>query len=72
MNSENVHGQSLPSYKLKVLTLTTKEAEAKKQNPSEKKNGKNVRVPTLPDIKECCINGNVAHQRYGLIPIFII
>jgi len=30
MISENKHGQSLPSYKLKILTLTKDEAEKRK------------------------------------------
>jgi hypothetical protein len=63
MTSENANGQSLPSYKLKVLTLSTKEAEKQKQNPDEEKKNKSPRVPSLPDIKECCINGKVSHQR---------
>jgi len=49
----------LPSYKLKVLTLSTKEAE----NQGEDKRKKPARTPSLPDVKQCCIDGKVTHDR---------
>ena len=67
LTSENIHGLSLPSYKLKVLTLSTKEAE----NQGEDKRKQPVRTPNLPDVKQCCIDGKVSHERSGeVIKIF--
>lgn len=44
--SENIIGTSLPTYAVKTLTLA----------PGKMKETMNGKVPTLPDIKSCCVN----------------
>ena len=61
MESVNNLGKSLPSYTLKVLTLSKTEAKAKKDNPEELPGP--PKVPQIPDTKQCCKNKNVTHSR---------
>ena len=59
MVSENSLGQSLPSYTLRVLTLSLSEAKLRAKQ-SQKLPGP-PKVPEIPDTKQCCRNKNVTH-----------
>ena len=61
MNSMNNLGESLPSYTLRILTLSKTEAKEKQQNPAELPGP--PKVPSIPDTKQCCRNKNVTHAR---------
>lgn len=50
--SENIIGTSLPTYAVKTLTLA----------PGKMKETMNGKVPTLPDIKSCCVNKGITHK----------
>ena len=60
MESVNKLGKSLPSYTLRILTLS--KSEASKLNPKVLPGP--PKVPVLPDTKQCCRNKNVTHARY--------
>ncbi|XP_049803084.1 Ig-like and fibronectin type-III domain-containing protein 1 isoform X1 [Schistocerca nitens] len=49
--ARNIHGQSLPSYTIRTLTLTS--GKLKQTTVAES--------PQLPDIKSCCIKKGVSH-----------
>lgn len=51
--SENLHGTSLPSYNLRVLT------HARAANKTA------VVHPVLPDVVGCCSDKGVKHYRWG-------
>ena len=61
MESTNNLGKSLPSYTLRILTLSKTEAKEKLKNPEELPGP--PKVPTLPDTKQCCRDKNVTHAR---------
>jgi hypothetical protein len=61
MESTNNLGKSLPSYTLRILTLSKTEAKEKLKNPEELPGP--PQVPTLPDTKQCCRDKNVTHAR---------
>jgi hypothetical protein len=62
IESENDLGHSLPTYTLRILTLSKTESKVKatksKDIPGPPK------VPVLPDTKQCCRDNNVTHARY--------
>ena len=65
MESVNQLGKSLPTYTLRILTLSKTEAKhieylaanSKSTIPGPPK------VPELPDTKACCRRNNVTHSR---------
>ena len=72
MESVNQLGKSLPTYTLRILTLSKTEAKhieylaanSKSTLPGPPK------VPELPDTKACCRRNNVTHSRYSNHIIF--
>ena len=62
MESINTLGKSLPTYTLRVLTLSKTEAKLKAANPDPLPLP--PKVPELPDTKACCRKNNVTHARY--------
>ena len=61
MESVNKLGKSLPSYTLRILTLSKTEAKRLIENPEVLPGP--PKVPELPDTKQCCRNKNVTHAR---------
>ena len=59
MVSENSLGYSLPSYTLRVLTLSNTEAKNRAKKLSKLPGP--PKVPDLPDTKQCCRDKNVTH-----------
>ena len=63
MESVNQLGKSLPTYTLRILTLSKTEAKHKISNPKIFPGPPNL--PRLPDTKACCRRKNVTHARYS-------
>ena len=63
MESVNQLGKSLPTYTLRILTLSKTEAKFMEANP--KNFPEPPKVPKLPDTKACCRRKNVTHARYS-------
>ena len=61
MESVNKLGKSLPSYTLRILTLSKTESKRLIENPEVLPGP--PKVPELPDTKQCCRNKNVTHAR---------
>ena len=60
ITSENSLGRSLPTYVLKVLTLSDTEAKEKLKAGADQLSGPPT-VPDIPDTKQCCRDNNVTH-----------
>ena len=69
MESVNTVGKSLPTYTLRVLTLSKTEAKKKATNPDPLPLP--PKVPELPDTKACCRKNNVTHARYVYVSITV-